>query len=198
MPKVEKEKYLAEARARLKARWDEELAKIEYDYTSGLTRLYRGLEADGKIEPGRLLDEETITEAINSHALVYLYGGHRIGKSITLQHFLMEYMRAWRLPVHYTSAIDLVYKITALESEEKRRLIKHLTEHHFLLVIDEMDKVHLTDAREMIFFYLLDQRKNNSKLTILCANSSIDDLEKKLGKIICSRIKHEASIINWQ
>lgn len=197
MTEEKRAEFLGHCRENLRTLWLDELANVHINHTSGLTKQYNEMVIHDQLIEDELLDTVPLTAGMGTHTLMYLYGANRIGKSITLQHYISEYARQYQCPVHYITSIDFVYRVTALDNAEKRKLINHLVEHYKILVIDEIDKVHLTDAREMIFFYLLDKRKTGNVITILCGNEVIEDLEKKLGHVICSRIQHEALIMNW-
>lgn len=196
-----KEKFLDGCRERLKKRWDEAFYSGEFSINkySGLTKEYIEMKAENLINDNKLLDTSIFIDFFNNNKkLIYIYGNNRIGKSITLQDYLLDYTKNFKKCGMYISAIEIVYKITMGELSEKRHFINRLINEYDILVIDEIDKIVLTDTREMNMFYILDKRKTSNKITILCGNDPIENLEKRIGKIICSRIQHEAGIINWQ
>lgn len=201
MDKDEKEKFLDGCRNRLKDRWDKAFSSGEFSINkySGVTKEYIEMKNENKIDRNKLLDINVFSDFYsNGKKLIYGYGDNRIGKSITLQDYLLDYTKAFNLRGLYIMAIEIVYKITTGEALEKKHFINRLVYEYDILIIDEVDKIVLSDTREMIMFYILDKRKTANRITILCGNEPIDNLEKRLGKIIVSRIKNEAGIINMR
>lgn len=127
------------------------------------------------------------------------YGPHGSGKT----HLLAALLNAWSTTGKtglYANALDLFAVIDARRINDEDTLeIEYKMQRCDLLVIDEIDRVKLTDARFGVYYRVLNYRSQKemeapgSAPTILICNATIEngayDLEQYIGTPAASRIQ---------
>jgi DNA replication protein DnaC len=147
----------------------------------GLTTLFRNLYFE-------LKETEPIKHLKKSNSnMVYLWGKRGNGKSIAVQSYLCE-KKKQGVKCMYITMSNLFMDLYAIDLDRRVHYIRDMIRLYDLIVIDEIDKIKLTEWKEEMIFNLLDERVNFCKDTVLVGNSSPAELESKLGVNIVSRI----------
>jgi DNA replication protein DnaC len=128
--------------------------------------------------------------------MMYIFGNHGNGKSFAIQWFLCELKKKNNLlKIQYITMTKLIMNLYAKSFEDKVKYINILSKEYDILAIDEIEKIKLTEYKEEMIFYLLDERINNMKKTIMAGNDELEKLEEKLQKNIISRILSNCLIL---
>ena len=132
--------------------------------------------------------------------MIYLWGKRGNGKTIAVQYYLAKMGQRPKNEGYYTygkyiTMSNLLMELYAGDFSEKVKIVKKYSEKYFMLVIDEIDKITLTDYKEEMIFNILDNRISNMMYTIISANKSIGELKDQLGINIISRILDNAVVI---
>jgi hypothetical protein len=78
--------------------------------------------------------------------------------------------------------------LTAYQVNEENQALLDRCVNTPLLVIDDIDKAKHTDAREEVYFTIIDARTNAALPTAISTNR-IEDLADYVGGAVCSRLK---------
>jgi DNA replication protein DnaC len=152
--------------------------KIKVD---GLTKKFKDVYLDIKeTSPIKTLKKN------DDFNILYLWGERGNGKSISVQWYLCKkYLEG--SSCRYITMSRIIMDLYSLDFPQKVKYIDSLINYD-ILAIDEIDKIKLTEYKEEMIFYLLDERINNEKQTITIGNSDIKRLENKLQENIVSRV----------
>ncbi|NPB07539.1 MAG: ATP-binding protein [Aquificae bacterium] len=100
---------------------------------------------------------------------------------------------------------DLIYRIKASIEEGKDRKIIKLVLNYPLLVLDDLGSERLNDWQRELISYIISQRYNNMKSTIITTNYSLErgeslsgvgyDLSSRLGENVVSKIYEMNEIV---
>jgi len=128
--------------------------------------------------------------------MYYIFGERGNGKSFACQYLL------YRLCYHreyckgkFITLSDLVMELYACDFKERVKVVNNYKDKYNLLIIDEIDKVKLTDWKEEMIFNIVDGRMNNMRKTVYTSNMSPDDLTEILGINIMSRILSDGKVL---
>jgi chromosomal replication initiation ATPase DnaA len=161
--------------------------KYKIKSIAGLTEKFKRAYLDGKIkETGIIKNLKKID--LDKH-LIYIHGERGHGKSFGVQAYAVHLRSKYnKLKIKYISMSKLIMILYSKSIENRVAFIEELINIYDLLIIDEVDKITLTDFKEEMIFYMLDERINRESFTILLGNAGLAELEKRLKQNIMSRI----------
>ena len=129
--------------------------------------------------------------------MIYIWSVYGTGKTFAVQNFLNNAPE--NIGRYYTTLSNLILDLQSFEQfSEKVERVYQYKEHIKILVIDEIDKMKLTEWKEEMIFNIIDGRISNEYKTILTSNSNVKDLSHKLGENIVSRILTDAVIVEYK
>ena len=135
---------------------------------------------------------------LSKYKSVYLYGPVGTGKSFTTSYFLFKLLKEGK-KVKYKKAIKMVLELSAIEPKDYKRYADGLIGVD-VLVIDDIDKLKVTESRLTTLLYLIDERNDLNRLTIYTSNKTLEELyakfseDKEMGQAIISRIQENGLI----
>ena len=130
-----------------------------------------------------------VAKLIRNGASLLIFGENGVGKS----HL------AWASNVYFTRQKKTVLQFDMFElksmltsmsmsgGDMSRMILKILVDDCDVLIVDEVEKISMTDALYQNFSYLINKRYERLKQTILLGNGTYESMEGLLGKSITSR-----------
>lgn len=129
------------------------------------------------------------------YQIIIEYGIHGNGKSFSIQHFAERYSIYHNVKCLYIQMREIISKLYSLNFRDKYDYEKKLVNYYDLVCIDEIEKFNITENNDLNFFGILDDLINNMKKVVCGSNMNKDELEKRLGIKIMSRLENECLIM---
>ena len=146
---------------------------------------FKGIPELGDFQDGT----SAVSNLIRSGASLLIFGENGVGKShlawasnvyFTRQHKAVLQFDMFELKSMFTS-------MSMSEGDMSRMILERLVDDCDVLIIDEVEKISMTDALYQSFSYLINKRYERLKQTILLGNGTYESMEGLLGKSITSR-----------
>jgi len=135
---------------------------------------------------------------INKDQGLYLYGKTGTGKTIFACHAAMK-LTAQLKKVMFISSLRLIMQLQDLYRTKKSVMeyLKKITDAN-VLIIDDLGTEKITDFTVQSLYFIVNEREQNGKQTIITSNYSLTDLNVHIDDRITSRIAGMCHVIEFK
>ena len=172
--KITEEKRIAEHKNRIEERIQKEIPKIFYDIDSDMKNI------------DSIMDKS-----------LFITGKAGVGKSVLMatlckKHMRLEHSVWWISYPKFIMELQRMFK----NDENPYQYAQNVVEERGILAIDDLGAEKITDFVRQITYYIINEREQNMKRTIITSNFSLKEIDEMIDPRISSRIAGMCDIID--
>ena len=125
---------------------------------------------------------------------LYLFGGCGCGKTYSVW-AMYQMFRFNEMDIKVESMVDILYKLKKDFNSSDPKYYDFIRNYKGVLVIDDLGSEKITDWAMEMFYSIINKRYEENRTTIITSNLSIEEISKKYGDRLASRIVGMCDII---